>query len=182
MHEPTRRTAILVAVPELAAFTDRWRSVSYWSERPGIPLTEIVPPHISVLVPWVPMPKPEDLHRLRAAIADFEPFDVGFPAAGQFANGTVWLRPEPFDQVSDLLRAVYTAFPECPPYGGEFPDPHPHLTIATPGPHAATVLAAAEAALAAAPPPEFRLDAVTLWRESPGGTWQLTGSLPLPVS
>ncbi|WP_309234544.1 2'-5' RNA ligase family protein [Nocardia sp. XZ_19_385] len=179
MSELIRRTAILIAVPELADFTDRWRSVSYWSECPGVPLTEIVPPHISVLVPWLAEPSARDVQRLRDAIADVDPFEIIFPAAGRFPNGTVWLRPEPFDRVRELLRSVFAAFPECPPYGGEFTEPHPHLTIAMPGQHSAGVLAEAEAALAVAPPPVFRFDALGLWREHIGGAWQPIGSVPL---
>jgi 2'-5' RNA ligase len=174
------RTAILIAVPELAEFTDRWRSVSPSSTRPDLALTDVVAPHVTVLVPWVPDPAPEDVQRLQDAVAEVEPVELSFPAAGQFPNGTVWLRPEPFDRVRDLLRTVVAAFPECPPYGGEFPDPHPHLTISTHGGPA--VLAEAQAVLAAEKAPAVRLDDLTLWREGDDGIWQLTSAVPLGTS
>ncbi|WP_344219479.1 2'-5' RNA ligase family protein [Kribbella sancticallisti] len=171
------RTAILIAVPELAEFTDRWRSSSNSSTRPYRALTELIPPHITVLVPWMPDPTPEHVQRLEDAVAQVEPFELSFPAAGQFANGTAWLRPEPFDQVRDLLRTVIAAFPQCQPYGGEFPDPHPHLTISSRG--GAAVVAEAEDVLAAEKAPTVCLDDLTLWREGEDGVWQLTGAVPL---
>ena len=173
-------TAILIAVPELAAFTERWRSVSYSSARPDLLLTELIPPHVTVLVPWVNDPKPEDVQRLVDAVAEVEPFELSFPTAGQFPNGTVWLRPEPFDQVRELVRTVLAAFPECPPpYGGEHPDPHPHLTISSSAQGGTAVLADAKAALATESAPTVHLDDLTLWREGDDQVWQLTGSVPL---
>ncbi|QNE19308.1 2'-5' RNA ligase family protein [Kribbella qitaiheensis] len=179
----TGLTAILIAVPELAEFTDRWRSVSYSSARPTMALSELIPPHVTVLVPWLAEPMPDKVRRLEEALAAVQPFDLSFPTAGQFPNGTTWLRPEPFDQVSELIRIVLDTFPECPPYGGEHPDPHPHLTISSSGQGGseggARVLAEAEAALAAEEVPTIRLDDLTIWREGDDGIWQLTGSVPL---
>ena len=178
--ERTGLTAILIAVPELAGYTDRWRSVSSSSARPDATLAELIPPHVTVLVPWVRDPAPEDVQRLQDAIASVEPFDLSFPTAGQFPNGTVWLRPEPFDQVHELLRTVLAAFPECPPYGGDHPDPHPHLTIASSSyASAAAVLAEAQSALATDAAPTVRLDDLTIWREGDDQVWQLVGSVPL---
>ncbi|MBP2349336.1 DNA-binding transcriptional ArsR family regulator [Kribbella aluminosa] len=37
----TELTAILITVPELAAYTNRWRAVSHSSARPRVPLTEL---------------------------------------------------------------------------------------------------------------------------------------------
>jgi 2'-5' RNA ligase len=173
-------TAILIAVPELTEFTDRWRSVSYSSARPDLALSELVPPHVTVLVPWVRDPKPKDVQRLEDAIADVQPFELSFPTAGQFPDGLAWLRPEPFDQVEELVRRVLATFPECPPYGGKHPDPHPHLTISSSAQGGPGVVAEAQAALSSAEEvPTVRLDDLTLWREGDDGVWQLTGSVPL---
>lgn len=175
----TGRTAILIAVPELTEFTDRWRSSSYSTAWPTAALTELVPPHVTVLVPWLRDPKPEDVQRLEDAVATLEPFELTFSTAGQFPNGTAWLRPEPFDRVRDLLATVIAAFPECPPYGGEFPDPHPHLTIASSAQGSPALVAEAQAALAAEEIPSIRLDDLTIWREGDDGVWQLTGAVAI---
>ncbi|TDU90546.1 2'-5' RNA ligase [Kribbella voronezhensis] len=175
----TGLTAILIAVPELAEFTDRWRSVSYSPARPTMALNELIPPHVTVLVPWLAEPQPDKVRRLEEVLAPIQPFDLSFSTAGQFENGTTWLRPEPFDQIRALMQTVIDAFPECPPYGGEHPDPHPHLTISSSAQGGDQVLAEAEAALAAEELPTIRLDDLTIWREGDDGIWQLTGSVPL---
>jgi 2'-5' RNA ligase len=165
----TGLTAILITVPEVADYTHRWRSVSRSTARPQVPLTELIPPHVSVLVPWVAEPSSDDVRRLTEAVASYEPFELSFPTAGQFPNGTAWLRPEPFDTVRSLLFAVYEAFPECPPYGGEFPDAHPHLTISSASQGGPGVVAEA---LAAAPVPTARVTELGLWREGEDGVWR----------
>jgi 2'-5' RNA ligase len=162
-------TAILITVPEVAEYTHRWRSVSRSTARPQVPLTEQIPPHVTVLVPWVAEPTPDNVLRLTAAVASFEPFELSFPTAGQFPNGTVWLRPEPFDTVRSLMAAVFDAFPECPPYGGEFPEPHPHLTISSASQGGPGVVAEA---LAAGPAPTARVTELGLWREDSRGVWR----------
>ncbi|MFG1909249.1 2'-5' RNA ligase family protein [Kribbella sp. NPDC048928] len=175
----TELTAILITVPELEAYTDRWRSVSRSTARPQVPLTELIPPHVSVLVPWVAEPTDTDRARLQAAVASVQPFELSFPTAGQFPNGTAWLKPEPFDKVRALLMAVFDAFPECPPYGGEFPDPHPHLTISSSNQGGPAVVAEANAALAATPAPTVQLTELGLWREDAEGVWRQFGAVPL---
>ncbi len=176
----TGLTAILIAVPELAEFTDRWRSASYSTAWPTLPLTELVPPHVTVLVPWVRDPTAGGRAATRGRRRDpCEPFELSFPTAGQFPNGTAWLRPEPFDEVRDLLKTVIAAFPECPPYGGEFPDPQPHLTIASSTQGGPAVVAEAQAALAAEPAPVVQLTELGLWREDKNGVWRQFDAVPL---
>ncbi|MEU4190633.1 2'-5' RNA ligase family protein [Kribbella sp. NPDC026611] len=175
----TGLTAILITVPELAAFTDRWRSVSRSSARPHVPLSELIPPHVTVLVPWVAEPGPADVDRLKDAVSGVQPFELSFPSAGQFPNGTAWLRPEPFDTVRSLLQAVFKAFPECPPYGGEFAEVHPHLTISSSNQGGPEVVAEARAALALDPPPPVELTELGLWREGDDGGWRQFGTVPL---
>lgn len=177
--ERTGLTAVMITVPELADYTHRWRSVSRSSARPHVPLTELIPPHVTVLVPWVVEPADSDVERLAKSVAPFEPFELSFPTAGQFPNGTVWLRPEPFGTVVSLLFSVFQAFPECPAYGGEFPDPHPHLTVSSANQGGPSVLAEVQAALAAAPAPTCQLMELGLWREDEDRVWQQFGSVPL---
>lgn len=165
----TGLTAILITMPEVAEYTHRWRSVSRSTARPQVPLTELIPPHVTVLVPWVAEPSAADVARLTEAVPSFEPFELSFPTAGQFPNGTVWLRPEPFDTVRELLLAVYEAFPECPPYGGEFPEPHPHLTISSAAQGGPGVVAEA---VAAGPAPTSWVTELGLWQESAEGVWR----------
>ncbi|HZX04717.1 2'-5' RNA ligase family protein [Kribbella sp.] len=166
-------------MPELAAYTDRWRSVSRSSARPQVPLSELIPPHVTVLVPWVAEPTDDDVARLQTAVSTVQSFELSFPTAGQFPNGTAWLKPEPFDQVRALLLTVLEAFPECPAYGGEFQDPLPHLTISSSAQGGPAVVAEANAALAAAPAPTVQLTELGLWRENAEGVWRQFGAVQL---
>ncbi len=178
MPRETWRTAVLIAIPELAAYTDRWRTVSYAEDHPGISIADRIPPHITVLVPWVRDPAdPEVLARLAAAVEGVGPLEIAFPVAGAFPGGTVFLRPEPFDVLTELIRAVAAAFPDHPPYGGEYPDPHPHLTVSAAG--GAPVLAEVEAAVAAETPPTVRVDELTIWVAADGDAWRQTGRVAL---
>ncbi|WP_433162909.1 2'-5' RNA ligase family protein [Kribbella sp. CA-247076] len=172
-------TAILITAPELADFTDRWRSVSRSSARPHVSLSELIPPHVTVLIPWVADPDDADVRRLEEAVSTFEPFELSFPTAGEFPGGTAWLKPEPFDKVRSLLFAVYGAFPECPPYGGEFPDPHPHLTISAGSDRGSDVVREASAALAETPAPTTVLTELGLWHEGDDGVWRQFGAVAL---
>lgn len=89
-----------------------------------------VPPHVTVLFPFVPPPLIDDavLDVVAEVISGFEVFDVTFADIGEFP-GVVWLRPSPDQHLRQLTDSLAAAFPAYPPYEGEFPDPQPHLTI-----------------------------------------------------
>jgi 2'-5' RNA ligase len=91
-----------------------------------------MPPHITVLWPWVSAPVPgEAMDRLRAAATGLAPFTVRLAHVGRFP-GVVYLAPEPRRLIADVIARLVAAFPETPPYGGRFGDvPVPHLTVAT---------------------------------------------------
>ena len=44
--------------------------------------------------------------------------------------GVIYLTPDPQEPFLALIAAVASAFPDSPPYEGQFPDPVPHLTVA----------------------------------------------------
>jgi 2'-5' RNA ligase len=166
-------SAVLIALPELDDYTRPWRSMSFAPDYPHLPLSGRVPPHITVLVPWVDKPDADALERLGEAIRGFGPFELTFPTADLFDDGTVYLRPEPWDALHDLIFAVMAAFPDHPPYGGEHPDPHPHLTVAADGDAALL-----EEVRAVAPPPPVRVEAVTVWESPDTGVWHQTHRVP----
>jgi hypothetical protein len=80
----------------------------------------------------------------------------------------------PAVRVDDVVRAEATCarFPACPPYGGAFAEPVPHLTIGE-----ATAETSTEAILEAtrelepALPLCFPVEAVSLLEEQHDGTW-----------
>ena len=93
-----------------------------------------VPPHITVVYPFLPPHRlhAAELRELAEVIAEHGPlsFDLvgvcGFP-------GVVYLAPEPAQPLVDLVKSVSARFPEAPPYGGAFPEIVPHLTVAMTG-------------------------------------------------
>jgi hypothetical protein len=49
--------------------------------------------------------------------------------AGWFGTDVLWLSPRPAEPFTALTSAVLSAFPAYPPYGGEYDDVVPHLTV-----------------------------------------------------
>ena len=96
-----------------------------------------VPPHVTILSPFL------DTARLDAGVlatltliaAAQPPFEVRFARVrrwpgSEIGPGVVWLEPEPASPFVALTRAVWAAFPDCPPYGRPDGELEAHLTIA----------------------------------------------------
>jgi len=90
-----------------------------------------MPAHVTVLFPFRDWEALDDA--AKATLADLfsgvEPFELNFARAERFPR-VAWLAPEPRSAVDRLTQLVFEAFPDCPPYGGQFEDPRPHLTMA----------------------------------------------------
>jgi 2'-5' RNA ligase superfamily protein len=182
VSERAPQTAVLIALPQLIEYTDRWRSTSGSPGRPDLALSRRIPPHVTVLVPWAPHHDPglfeRAVERLVRVVRAIGPLNLTFPTAGLFPGGTVWLRPEPFGKVLELVTKVLAAFPEYPAYGGIHPEPHPHVSVSSAGGPA--VLAHVEAALKLAPPPPVRVEELTIWREdSTADAWHQVAAVRL---
>jgi len=111
-----RRTALIVAVPEAAAYYD---------------LGDGVPAHVTVLFPFAP-PDEVDEGALDALFAPFAPFDFTLDRSERWAAAVVVLpaRPDPFVA---LTRAVWSRWPAWSPYGGKHETIVPHLTTTSEG-------------------------------------------------
>ena len=120
-------SVLLVPVPELESFVrerHEFYDAAWVSADPAFTHA-----HITALGPF--LPKPDDaavasVARIAAATA---PFDVALHRIDTFPNGVIHLVPEPDQPFRDLTAKLVAAFPECPPYGGQFPDTRPHLTL-----------------------------------------------------
>lgn len=90
-----------------------------------------VPPHLTVMYPFVPVEQMAQAEtRLRQIAAGFAPFDLTLSGYGQFP-GVTYMQPTDPEPVRALSRAVFAAFPQHPPYGGQFGNEiTPHLTVA----------------------------------------------------
>lgn len=177
----THSTGVIVALPELAAFTAPWRSTSYAPDHPTLSIERRFPPHVTILSPFA---KPDDdgaLARLRRVAERHEPFDLTFTHAEQFGpSGAVWLVPEPADVVQGLLDDVLAAFPEYPPYDGLHRDPTPHLTVTAMGD--GTILAQVRAALTGRGPITVAVTELGVWQRGDDDVWQPVATAHLGAS
>ena len=118
-------SAVIVPVPEAEPLVGKFRASLDRSAEWGVPA------HVTIIYPFLAPDRlgSEELRRLRDAVASVSPFDVVFPQVRWFAKTVVWLAPEPPDGFRALINAVWSAFPDCPPYGGAFAASVPHLTV-----------------------------------------------------
>src|SRR5262249_21266631 len=90
-----------------------------------------VPPHVTVLYPFVPV---RDLagacEKVRAICADLPGFDLHLQGYDHFPL-VAFMNPIPPEPIKALFGKSHAAFPECQPYYGQYGnDIHAHLTVA----------------------------------------------------
>jgi hypothetical protein len=90
-----------------------------------------MPAHVTVLYPFMDPVDfgPSQRARLAEVIRGFPGFDLSFSRVGRFAEA-LWAAPEPAEPVLALVAAIVAAFPDFPPYGGQFETVIPHATLA----------------------------------------------------
>jgi hypothetical protein len=136
-----------------------------------------VPAHVTVLYPFRSSVDEDTVATIAATASGIPSFDATFSTVDRFPDGVVFLAPEPLDHFRKMTSVVAEAFPDCPPYGGAFPDPHPHLTVGVGLDDAdAGVL---EEAMAPGLPISTRVDLLTLLVEDDEGRWAVDQSWPL---
>ncbi|MCW2505881.1 MAG: hypothetical protein JWO79_4165 [Actinomycetia bacterium] len=162
------QSAVIVPVPAMDPVVGRWRARYDRSEPLGVPA------HVTICVPFVPLPL-LDLGELARLAADTGSLRVRFAALAEFP-GVLYAEPDPGDPFAALTRALARRWPSYPPYGGQFGDDViPHLTIAEsadPG-----VLAEARADVLARLPVETVLAGASL-RVFDGSRWNAVCELP----
>jgi 2'-5' RNA ligase len=92
--------------------------------------------HATLIVPFVETPTGvEPLALVARTVAPFAPFEVApnetaiFPSTAD-EPATLYLVPEPAENLVALTAALTNAFPDFPPYGGQFDEVVPHITVA----------------------------------------------------
>lgn len=163
-----RETTIDIHVPELTAVLAPWRDVTIPIAAKG------VPPHLSLLYPWrTPPLTAQDLAALHGAIADCGPFPITFTGLGRFSPTILFLQLADVTAIHALMRAIHTVFPDTPPYGGAFPDPTPHLTVAKATSDAELDQLEQEVMIALAPhlPLVVQVQQIVVMEENRNGDW-----------
>lgn len=119
------QTALLAVVDDVEPLADRWRQRFNSSAAEGLPA------HVTVLVPFLDIARLDqgELDELTALFARQDRFSVEFNRVGRFPQ-VRYLAPTPAGRFRELTEAVVARWPEAPPYGGQFADVIPHLTIA----------------------------------------------------
>jgi len=168
------RSAIVVLVAEAETLVAAHRLVHDPMAARGVPA------HVTVLHPFRSVVDDSTAHEVAAIAGRLDAFDATFAAVDSFPGSVVFLAPEPLDRFKELTRSFVEAFPDCPPYGGAFPDPHPHLTI---GSHLDDDTADGLArTIAPGLPVTTRVDRLTLLVEDDAGRWSVAQSWPLASS
>lgn len=165
------QSGLIVRVPEAEAAVRAWRDRLDPSARAGVPA------HVTVLFPFLDESRIDD--GARAAIGEVigrhRPFEARFEHCGRFP-GISYLVPEPDLPFRRLTEAIADRWPETPPFGGQFDEIVPHLTIAQGQDNA--VLEKAEAGLRGRLPVTARVSSVDLMVHD-GTRWQQRTSFAL---
>ena len=159
-------SALIVRVPEAEALAGALRERFDASARVGVPA------HITLVYPFVEAERIDAavLAHIRTALEGALAFDFTLTRADRFP-ATAWLAPEPAAPFIALIERLVAAFPAFPPFGGEFADIVPHLTVAHgDADDAAHVHARLTEALRAQGPVRSRCREVVLF-EPIGGRW-----------
>jgi 2'-5' RNA ligase len=141
-----------------------------------------VPAHVTVIYPFV---QPSELgaalfERLADAVRSVPAFTCSFTGPDWFDENVVWLRPEPDTHFRVLTHAVWESFPDYPPYGGEFDDVTPHVTVGQVGTASLEQLRAAAVAVRPHLPVESRVaEAVVMAGSDAPNSWTVVQRLPL---
>jgi hypothetical protein len=95
---------------------------------------DAVTAHVTLLGPFADLDAIDDglLSELRSFFADVTPFTFRLTEICRFPNGPTYLAPDPARPFRQLTHELSRRFPEYPPYGGEFDDVVPHLTVPVP--------------------------------------------------
>ncbi|GHF77751.1 hypothetical protein GCM10018790_64840 [Kitasatospora xanthocidica] len=112
---------------------------------------------------------------LTSLIAGHSPFAVRFEECGRFPD-VLYLAPTPDQPFRALTESIAERWPEAPPYGGQFAEVIPHLTVAHGQP--SRVFDEVEAALANRLPVTATIVSVSLF-VSDGQCWRRHAEFPM---
>lgn len=124
-HHPGH-SVLQVPVPPMEAWV-RARTAHYDTDYLS-PDPDFVHAHVTALGPFVDELDEATERQVAAIAARVTPFDFRLARLDTFPTGIVHLVPEPDEGFGLLTALLMEAFPQFPPYGGEFP-PAPHLTL-----------------------------------------------------
>jgi 2'-5' RNA ligase len=163
---------IVLDHPSLAA-------LPYWQHM----ATLGVPPHVTLLYPWRSAPvDAASIATLQAVAKQYVPFTMTMHRVETFPKGVVYATVEPDGVLRSITQALTHAFPDTPPFGGEFAPagPTPHCTLAkcAPGELDALQRELTES-FDRVLPATINVTSVCVEEESDSGVWSVTSTIPL---
>ena len=178
--DPGWETALLLPVPAAEPAVSHHRARLDEAPRDGAPA------HVTVLYPFLPPAEISEplLASLGRLFAGFAAFEFTLDRVGWFGEEVVWLGPRDPAPFSALTSAAFTAFPCCPPYGGQHAVVVPHLTIGHVGGPLA-LRAAAESVRPCLPIEATAMEVILMAGPRPGtpgtppGQWRAVAAFPL---
>lgn len=170
----TGHSVLQVPVPELEPFVQARTAhydTDYLSDDPMFTHA-----HVTALGPFLAEPDEESAATVARIVAETPAFDFTLGSIATFPNGIIHLVPEPDGAFRELTRRLAEAFPQCPPYAGQFADLRPHLTLDARSD--AVTEESTRALLGDLVPARCRAERLDLARYEPGGcrmlrSWQL---------
>jgi 2'-5' RNA ligase len=172
-----RETSIDIHFSELDDLIGRWRHATVSVAAKG------VPPHITLLYPWTPGPlRDADVDRLGSVIDQQDAFSLQLTGIGMFQRTrALYLAVDESAPLRRMMQGIFSAFPDTPPYRGAFPDPLPHVTIATAADDEELDTLAEEIAAHVSPhlPIEMAVQEVVIMEEGDDSLWRICATLPL---
>ena len=162
-------SALVVLVPEAEPLVGEWRDRHTRDGAAGMPA------HVTLLFPFAPIGD-VDVGAVRDLAAAAKPFAFDLRAVHEWADGVVYLDPEPAAPFVALTQSIVARFPDYPPYGGARDTIVPHLTVV----HTDDARARADAAASVAGSLPIRCDANEIWLlHEVNGRWR--GHTPFPL-
>ena len=118
-------SALVVLIPEAEDLVRDFRNQFDPSAAAGVPA------HVTIVYPFTPPSEltAETIAALRDLFSSTASFEVSFTGPKRFP-GVLYLSPEPDELFRRLTERITEQFSDALPYGGEFADIVPHLTIA----------------------------------------------------
>jgi 2'-5' RNA ligase len=163
---------LVAVVPAAQAIYEAWRE--RWDPAPGIPA------HVTLLFPFRPAALVDNalLDDLRDFFAGAAPFDAEFPRVAFFEE-VAYLAPEPAEPFVELTLALVERYGYLP-YGEDFDEIVPHLTIVNRSPP--ELLEEVGRSLAGQLPVRTRVTEATLLEEGADGVWRTRAAFTLGSS
>ena len=168
------KSALIVEVPAAEVVVARHRAELDANAGLGVPA------HITVLAPFMPTNRLSAAERaqLESLFAAVKAFDFLLDHTDWFGTTVLWLGPQDPTPFRELTEVVFAAFPEFPPFEGQFDEVVPHLTVGFDSPIEA--MRRAELDVKTNLPVIGRATAVTLMHElSPQEGWATLASFRL---